>query len=370
MYLDTIPPAFSIIPPEQFVNTPQVTLSGTYGDGYIGSITRIPQKTEARIDTLNKTFSLTITLHEGTNLINLTCMDKALNSTNSSLHLNADFTPPRLKFREFTSQTDKQIVLLQGSYAEDNLESIIANPGEIHAVINESFHVFKLSVPLKIGENTIRVQAKDLAGNVSEYTYAVIRTPRSDTSVVSISKEEFLQTQETISQLTMQVEQLQENRNQPSAATSEEKSSIASLKRKIYTLKKENDALKKKAEKVSNIPVTEVPQDTYNADSLEQVIAVLTEENLHLEGTISTLKTEIEQIKVSSPSQGGYIKYVWVSAAVLRDRPDINSNDIGRVYKNKPVTVLYELNYWTRVITEDGWNGYIRNTLLKDEIEE
>ncbi len=304
-------------------------------------------------------------------------MDKAQNATNTSLHLNADLTPPRLKLREFSNQTDESIVLMQGTYTEDNLESIIANPGGIHSVINESFHIFKLSVPLKIGENSIQVTAKDLAGNKSNYSYAVIRTSRSDTSTVTISKKELLESQETISRLTMQVEQLEENCNQSSNAPPGENSSIASLKREIYTLKKENYALKKQVDNASAVSVSETPVTTVktdNTDSLKQVISILSDENLHLQDTITTLKSEIEQIKVSSPSQevGSYPikKYVWVSAAVLREGPDINSNDIGRVYKGHPVTVLYELDYWTRVITESGEKGYIRKILLKDSIEE
>lgn len=378
IYLDTIPPTFSVIPPEKFVNKPQLILSGTYVDDYISTIKRIPQLTDALIDTSNLSFTMKIILHEGTNIITLKCTDKARNETMTSLDINADFTPPRLNFLDFSNNTDKQLATLQGTYVEENMKNITAYPAQVHAIINESFHSYKIAIPLTLGENSIKITAEDLAGNSSEYSYAIIRKQSADTSVILLSKEELLKSQETISQLSMQVEQLQKElaQKQPKSSAAADNSSIASMKREIYKLKKENETLREEinTSSPSPKPSTQNTEESNAVDSLERKITSLEEENSRLRESINSQKAESAPLVEStqpSAKQETTTKYVSVKAAILRENPNINSKDIGRVYKNSQVTVMKEFKYWTKITTEKGFIGYIRNTLLRnDEIEE
>lgn len=177
---DTTPPAVAIQQPtaNSATNSSQVTVSGTFSDATTTTV-----KVNDIVAALSgNTFSASVPLSEGGNLLNVTAIDGAGNQGTASRNLTRDTTAPTIAISQpgegtFTANTQ---VTVTGNFSDATATTITVNG--IAAIV--SGNSFSALVTLSDGSNTIQAVAVDAAQNTSQATRGITLDTAAPTIVI------------------------------------------------------------------------------------------------------------------------------------------------------------------------------------------
>jgi hypothetical protein len=178
LQVDTTPPAVVVTKPAEgaLVNTPSVTVSGTFSDESATGV--VVNGLLATIE--GDTFTAEVPVNEGPNTLLIVATDSAGNRKEVTRTVTRDTTAPVIGVAQPAdfSYTNANEVSISGSFGDATTVTV----NGAAPVINGSN--FSATVPLaNEGVNTITVRASDAAGNQSE----LFRTVYRDTTAPSIS---------------------------------------------------------------------------------------------------------------------------------------------------------------------------------------
>ncbi|MDD5348553.1 MAG: hypothetical protein PHT59_08065, partial [Candidatus Omnitrophica bacterium] len=161
---DTVAPVAKITSHQnnQYLNTPQVTVSGTIDDPSAALTVNGRQ-----VQNAGGAFSLDLGLTEGSNSILVEALDQAGNRGSAAVSVIVDTVKPVLSVSTLSdnASTNQQILNIAGSATDTSgLQGLMIN-GSTVAVNNDGS--FSHAVTLAPGPNTIIVVATDAAGNTT-----------------------------------------------------------------------------------------------------------------------------------------------------------------------------------------------------------
>lgn len=165
------PPRFSNFP--EYTNQKSVQLEGTSEAGSQVAVIFNGDKKEVLADSSGQ-FSVSITLQNGENWFYAVAQDKAQNQSTESERYTIVFddTPPEITISEpqggQSFSGDEKQITVKGSVNE---EARVSVNGQV-AIVNEN-NEFSVSIPLNSGNNDLKVQATDKAGNEAEKQISV-----------------------------------------------------------------------------------------------------------------------------------------------------------------------------------------------------
>ncbi len=168
--LDTAAPVIAVTSHVngQFLNTPQITLTGTVDE----PVTAFTINGNSVVVT-DGAFSHIVTLQEGENTFQLSATDRATNIGTHTITIHLDTIPP---FPQITSHQANQylntpVIEVTGSVNEPIIAATVNNAA---AQITEIATDFNLAgVQLTEGPNTITVEVTDRAGNIGTVTITI-----------------------------------------------------------------------------------------------------------------------------------------------------------------------------------------------------
>ncbi|MGB9635643.1 MAG: Ig-like domain-containing protein [Thermoplasmata archaeon] len=166
--LDSTPPPLIVLAPENGAVLKSSYVS-VYGLTEAGATVTV-NGANARVEE-NGRFSVGIELGvEGENLITAVARDAAGNENTATMMLVLDRTPPQLILNPYETLTSNPVFTLSGVIRDANPENyVIVNSMKV-MLSNQRFSV---SILLSEGENTIRISAMDVAGNVNSRYFTV-----------------------------------------------------------------------------------------------------------------------------------------------------------------------------------------------------
>lgn len=189
---DTTPPEILINQPQDgtITNQNNIVVSGVTEKDAKVSVNNIP--TSVNID---GSFSQNISLIEGRNTINITSQDKAGNIATKSLSIILDTTPPLLSI----TSPDKKIITNQTTLQLSG----ITEPGASVTVAGVDISVnsdgtFSRVINLREGINSLKVEAKDRAGNTAVAYVEVILDTVPPQLIITSPVENFVTSSPTV----------------------------------------------------------------------------------------------------------------------------------------------------------------------------
>ena len=179
---DTTPPTISLnrsITDGMRADTNPFTIQGSVTDDNGIDEVSVNGRTVAVLE--DGTFTVTVQLFKGENSIRVTATDTSGNMDTDQFMIvhdgtrrRQDTTPPTISISSPTERiwyTDRFTV--QGSVTDDNsINEVKVN--DMEAKISEG-DIFTGTVPLVYGENSIRVVATDMNGNIGTYRFTIVR---------------------------------------------------------------------------------------------------------------------------------------------------------------------------------------------------
>jgi antitoxin (DNA-binding transcriptional repressor) of toxin-antitoxin stability system len=174
---DTTPPQIAIVSPAngQLVGSATVTVSGTADDATSITVNGVG----AVIEPASQTFSATIPLLEGRNVITARGTDAAGNSGFASIELILDTRAPVLTVAEVAPCTRGTSVELRGTVTDPHLDKVIARLGTAYIDATVTGANWSALIPLgDEGRKTILIEAIDALGHTAtrQVALAVDRT--------------------------------------------------------------------------------------------------------------------------------------------------------------------------------------------------
>lgn len=171
--LDTVPPAISVATPVDglYTNIPLVTVTGTVNEDVASVTINGVTASVSTTSSASTTFTATLTLIEGANTLVVTAVDRAGNSTSSTVTATLDTVAPQLTVigpADGALLNNGQITF--GGAATEPVVSVLVNG--IAAQVGTSGG-YTLPITLAEGSNTLTVTAIDRAGNSSTNTITV-----------------------------------------------------------------------------------------------------------------------------------------------------------------------------------------------------
>lgn len=171
--LDTVPPAISVATPVDglYTNIPLVTVTGTVNEDVASVTINGVTASVSTTSSASTTFTATLTLIEGANTLVVTAVDRAGNSTSSTVTATLDTVAPQLTVigpADGALLNNGQITF--GGAAAEPVVSVLVNG--IAAQVGTSGG-YTLPITLAEGNNTLTVTAIDRAGNSSTNTITV-----------------------------------------------------------------------------------------------------------------------------------------------------------------------------------------------------
>jgi hypothetical protein len=161
--VDTIPPQITIISPQNnaILNNKTVTVNGQVD---VGSSVKI-NGTPAPVDQTGH-FTLSFDMSGTTQVINITAVDTAGNTSSQTLTVSLDTTPPILEITLPVAFQDvrKLPLLVQGKTEKGALVTVNGNT----ATVEESGNFSYLLNSLNEGVSIVEIVAKDPAGNITQ----------------------------------------------------------------------------------------------------------------------------------------------------------------------------------------------------------
>ncbi len=171
-------PTISILTPTNlsFVNTPAITVTGRVSD----------QRATIAVNGITApntsgSFTTSVPLQEGNNTISAVATTPEGAAVSSSIQITLDTTPPRIAILSPSpnQETTEASISVTGSVNDivvgtvNDQEAQVTVNGVRAAVANRSFEA--RNVPVALGSNTIRVEARDRVGNPASATVTVAR---------------------------------------------------------------------------------------------------------------------------------------------------------------------------------------------------
>jgi len=172
---DNQPPEIKIDYPSQniFINSKEIEIKGSVKDSLSG-VRELKINNENVLIFENGSFSKTITLSEGENNIKLISTDKVGNQKEEVLTIYVDTSPPEI-FISIPKEVYDELLNINGYVKDEGLSgikdfSILINGEKIELTRSLSFtHILKLN----LGDNEIKFEIEDNAGNKSSKTFIV-----------------------------------------------------------------------------------------------------------------------------------------------------------------------------------------------------
>jgi hypothetical protein len=175
---DTTAPAITITTPADgtVVAAPLVTISGTADDAQSITVNGVA----ATLDGETQTFTATITLMEGSNVVTATGTDPSGNTASASIGLVLDTRAPNLTVSTAVSCTRSEILELGGTVADPHLQHVSVQLGSLSVEATVSSGAWTATLPLgEEGRKSILITATDALGHSAsrQVTLSVDRTP-------------------------------------------------------------------------------------------------------------------------------------------------------------------------------------------------
>jgi hypothetical protein len=189
IFLDNEGPVLSIDPLPDFTGDSLITISGTINSTDLGEISISPQGTPVIIDSKRQKYSITRRLREGKNLFSITASDTLKNISQKQVTVVRDVVKPRLTPIIVPSVITLENYTINGKYDEENIATIKAEPGGYKAVIDTSSFSYNLSINLSDGDNIFSITISDKAGNSSVTRLPILaRLEKQETIVEKLKK--------------------------------------------------------------------------------------------------------------------------------------------------------------------------------------
>ncbi|MBF0431525.1 MAG: SH3 domain-containing protein [Fibrobacteria bacterium] len=173
MQLDNQPPRIHMTTNNPYTNVSNYTVKGTYEEDALESITIRPGGARALINEAQHSFTFSLIVNPGINKFNITARDLSGNLAEIQISVTGDFTPPVIQLNPFPAFISSDKIVLSGLIDENYPDSLFSTPRATQTDIKDKR--FSLTIPLKQGDNSIRVIAKDKSGNQAEIPVNIIR---------------------------------------------------------------------------------------------------------------------------------------------------------------------------------------------------
>jgi hypothetical protein len=182
VYLDTTPPAITIDSPEDKSATgiSPITVTGTVDDAFVAAI----EVNGSVVPVTGGSWSTSVSLVEGSNLITATAVDEGGNVGSESVTVSLDTIPPEVTITspENGVVTDMSSIEVKGRIDDLRVKTIEVN-GNIEQVFNR---YWSSVISLAEGENVITAIAADKVGNTDSDSITVYyNTPTSGYNILA-----------------------------------------------------------------------------------------------------------------------------------------------------------------------------------------
>ncbi|WP_440951531.1 S8 family serine peptidase [Methanococcoides sp. FTZ1] len=162
---DTFDPEVIIDPVTSPTNVTTQTIAGTVTELNLDSVT--VNSVDATVT--GNSYSATIDLSEGENVITVIATDIAGNVGNNTTSIFVDTVDPEVTIDAVTTPTNVTTQTITGTFIDPNLDSVTVN-GVAATVAGDGYSA---TIDLSEGENVITVIATDIAGNVGNNTTSI-----------------------------------------------------------------------------------------------------------------------------------------------------------------------------------------------------
>ena len=150
--------------PFLYTSENKVPISGSFNEPNFKKI--LLQPCDKILSVSSNTFATVLTLNEGINKFSLDLQDKTGKITASKkFQIVCDTTPPEISEPTVPAVVGSSPVFITGSYKEDHLKQIVAEPAGIVAKVDTNTHTYSFNLPANPGVNQIKIKAIDMAGN-------------------------------------------------------------------------------------------------------------------------------------------------------------------------------------------------------------
>lgn len=182
-YFDAQPPSLNITSPQDglLTNAASVVVTGTASDDNGGSAVTV----NGQPATLNgNAFTATVTLSEGSNLINVVATDGVGRQATASVTATLDTTPPAVTLiaPPADHRASEPSVNVVGEVSDANGVASVTIGGQPAAFAGGRF---EQTVPLQLGDNNIVIRARDNAGNERSVPVLVNHFVRLEVSITT-----------------------------------------------------------------------------------------------------------------------------------------------------------------------------------------
>jgi hypothetical protein len=166
--LDTIAPQLAVIGPADgaLLSNGQITFGGSAAE----PVTSVQVNGTTVQADANGGYTLPVTLAEGSNSLSVTAIDRAGNSSTSTITVNLDSTPPAAPLLNAQVTPIRTVATIVSGEAEANATvKLFNNGGPVATLKADAAGLFSVgSVTLTEGNNLFTATATDAAGNVSQ----------------------------------------------------------------------------------------------------------------------------------------------------------------------------------------------------------
>ena len=170
--IDTTPPEIKIMPIEDFTNQKKILVKGEVLDSSGIALLSINDEI---VEVKNISFEKEITLEEGENKIEIIALDKAGNKAEMKILIVCDTLPPEIVC-SIPEKVYTDLLSVKGSVTDKNaIKNFTINKENVSLKEN----TFQYSLQLSEGNNTIVIEAEDIAGNRTTKTFNVKYIKRS-----------------------------------------------------------------------------------------------------------------------------------------------------------------------------------------------
>jgi hypothetical protein len=184
VYYDNEGPQFSIDALPDFTSDSMVTISGTISSADFDEMAVMPVGSPVQHDIRKVRFSVVRRLRDGKNTFAITATDTLKNISQKQITVVRDVIKPRFVPLSLPPVVQEENYLLAGKFDEENIASITASPGNFVAEVDTLKYSYKIRLKLSDGDNLYVLTATDKAGNSSQLRVQI--PARIDNSMNSV----------------------------------------------------------------------------------------------------------------------------------------------------------------------------------------
>ena len=178
-----------------------ITISGTMNDGSVKKITLTPGNIAVAVDPATGAFVHFQKLRNGKNNFTIAAADSVGNQSQVAFCVTRDVIPPQLASLILPQTVNTPLYTLAGRVDEQNIESIIVEPGGFLAALSPDSLSYTVQLPLKNGTNRFTVTAKDRAGNTAVLRTAINANLGEGDKIILLLRNEIASMQKTVDSL-------------------------------------------------------------------------------------------------------------------------------------------------------------------------